>query len=499
MTTMSVSNDESFNTSVINTSSFRDGDLEMFLDCLEELCKKNDEPVKVKKSNRPRTRGSRTKNRLNKTTSFNSVEKFLPPHFSSCADFQATNDQSVINDTFSSINTTNFSCPDADANASCISEQFNDIFAYFNEDIVTDKTLFDDDYEHDTPEACEKENIANNLLKLSIHPKRIDREANELQSKSKSILNSIKLNNDLVAQEAFQKNKVKDLEKQILFGSQNPSGKLTSNVRLNKTVCEPLQSRPHSYSSASTLSLHDSDSSDFVFKKPTNIDISTKNVKEKISFFNETIATERHNSVSPSIPSTPEDEDYQFQRQRSKRTFQQNRDFFEKMFKERFERESEQKSIQNLNLTVAKDLPKNPNNNNNNVAKAVANNKYNEKLYAVQTYVQTQYLLERIQKLLKAISNLEEQQLSKMNLKSLKKFLIFIRDCSYKCQEVCNNISEHFLTDFEKNVMSAEELLYSALKEADLNEVPYLVLLKFDTNLFVFTLCKLIVLIIYNI
>lgn len=469
-------NESSLNTSVIDTSSFRAEDFALFMDCLENIGTKNT-TEKVKKTRKSRSRANRVKDSdagavLNKTTGCDlGGKRWAPSYFSSCYNLNdaAVHDQSALTDiTCSTINQT----INDNIDASVISEQFNlnEVFAYFNEDI--DKTRFDDSDSNDDSAKvdkadAEKENVAKNASPKekparNARPKRVTHEA-----KSKTMLAPIHSSSDSERDTPiFKRPNAVPLGRKIIVAAKKPNAKLPAvsdvpdNNRLSRTMNDApaTTKQTQRYSSASTLSLHESDSDSVAQKNATNDDgggtYVAPNVREKISFFNQTI---NERSASPATLSTlsappsalpSEDEEYQFQREKSKRKFQQKREFFEKIFSERLAGDK-QSSVHPSNT------PK---------PHALTHEQKLDKLEAVEAYVQTKYLLERIQMLTKAISNMDEAQCQKMDLKKLKKFLLFIRDCSYKCQQVCFEISENFLTDFEKNVMSVEELLFSALK-----------------------------------
>lgn len=462
---MSLQHDEtSFNTSVIDTSSFRAEDFALFMDCLENIGTTAD---KVKKTRKSRSRAQRAKAgdagaALNKTTGFDlGGKRWAPSYFSSCYNLNDAPDHNV------SCSTINHTIND-DINASVVSEKFNlnDVFAYFEEDF--DKTRFEDsDSNDDSSKAIdtEKEKVTKNAVKekpvRSARPKRVAHEV-----KSKTMLAPIPSSSESERETSVFKRPVAlPLARKIIAAAKKPDGKLTTGIdvadnRLNRTVDDAHVKQPQRYSSASTLSLHESDS-DSVAKKTTATNDATSyvapSVRDKISFFNQTISERSSSPAPPTMPSTPltsEDDEFQFQRQKSQRKFQQKREFFEKIFSERFAGGEAPSSCKS----------------NAPASKALTQEQNIDKLEAVETYVQTKYLLERIQLLIKAIMNMDEAQLNKMDLKKLKKFLLFIRDCSYNCQQVCFEISENFLTDFEKNVMSAEELLFSALKAVHMQQ-----------------------------
>lgn len=475
----------SLNTSVIDTSSFRADDFALFMDCLENIGATAD---KKKKQRKYRSRAQRVVKAveagavLNKTTGCDlGGKRWAPSHFSSCYNLSDAPDHNTLNISCSTINHT----INDDIDASVVSEKFNlnDVFAYFEEDF--DKTRFEDSDSNDDSAKLiegEKENAAKNAPKeklvRSARPKRVGHEA-----KSKTMLATIPSSSESERETSmFKRPTALPLARKIIAAAKKPDAKLvTSNDaaaaaekpdakllmgndvadnRLSRTVDDARVKQPQRYSSASTLSLHESDS-DSVAKKTTATGDANSyvapSVRDKISFFNQTVSECSSSPVPPAAPSTPatsEDDEFQFQRQKSRRKFQQKREFFEKIFSQRFAG-GQQPSDRRSNAPTSKALTQEQNIN---------------KLEAVETYVQTKYLLDRIQFLIKAITNMDEAQLNKIDLRKMKKFLLFIRDCAYNCQQVCFEISENFLTDFEKNVMSAEELLFTALKAVHMQQ-----------------------------
>lgn len=428
------------NTSVVDTSAIQGGDFEMFLDCLEELCKTNtdDKKRKSKKHKRPKTGkiSQQKQNYSNISELFQTME--LNDKF----------EENAIDSTFSTVNTSQWSANDTAMSAN--SEKYTNIFAYFDQDATTDELLLSDNSFDEQNNYCDQSQslpicvvtndaTESNYLKNS-KKNSSNIQTKEIQTKSKSILSKIQ-----------QFNRIEP--KPEIIKQKTPS-----------KIAPKLDKVP------SLSSLHGSDN-EFVFKKPYDV-VDNGNVKRKVVFFSDHSSTERSSSESPSTQSCSDDETIQFQRSQSKRKFHQNRDFFEKYFNGKTDANrvkslpstsTSTSSLDKIDETTSMFIDSRLCKQNDMHASDIDPN---EKLQAVQTYVQTKNLLERIQRLVVAITSLDEKRLNSMNLKLLKKFLTFIRDCSYKCTEVCNEISGNFLTDFEKNVMSAEELLFSALRMA---------------------------------
>lgn len=158
----------------------------------------------------------------------------------------------------------------------------------------------------------------------------------------------------------------------------------------------------------------------------------------------------------PKVPAKPKEtieeileNEKQFFRQHSKRKFEESRQNLETFFSEKMpvptnetlkqcdRNESDQFSVDDCQLS-----------------------KFCDKLTAIETFVQTQQFLQRIRYLVKAITHLDETRMTTMNLERLRNFLIFIRDCSNDCQNVCASISEYILSDLENCAMTQKELYY---------------------------------------
>lgn len=433
---------------VSDISALECGDFDLIIEHL--LCK-------PKKSKRPKKSSHRKVHAAQSVPALNAIDLY---------NASDEVDESMGNATFSAASTSYMSS----FNDTCTSEQFENIFAYFDQDVTTDDLLIseesdeddddnnDNDYERHqivTP-SNEIENLASNLQNLLLTDKSKPKpkqkqtsrqETKDIQNRSKAILSKIQQFNGIESKKDFGK---------------KPSYRIQHR-------------RPVSViSTSSTASPHDSDS-DTTFKKPFEV-VNRGNVRSKVAFFTDHSSSERSSSASPSIQSASDDEDYQFRRTQSKHKFKQNCDYFENFFKVKQHDQSihDTSTIQ----TESTELEKEKKEKKNAIeSQKIKNENFSqpmdphEKLKVIQTYVQTQNLLERIQRLVTAISSLDEKRLKSMNLKLLKKFLTFIRDCSYNCTEVCNAISQHVLTDSEKNDMSPDELLFMALKEAHATQV----------------------------
>lgn len=449
----------SFDKSVIDTSSFCAEDFALFMECLDNIGKAT--TGKVKKTRKSRSQKQNKQNDVSatsiackKTMGHDADDvhgkRWAPSHFSSCYNLNDTSSALDPNITCSTINQTI-------NDSSLLAElHLNDVFAYFNEDI--DKTRFDESDENVSNVAEAIDSTEHIVDKQAVHSSK-EKPPRTIRSKRTIGHNEMKIKEPICSSSesdresmTFKRPNALPLRRKVITAARQPNGKSEFNNRLNRTMNDmPSATQTARYSSASTVSLNGSDN-DSMGKRttPSNAnDVGEPNVREKIIFFNQTL-NEDNAQPPASQPATPKDE-RQCDRQKSKRKFQQTRDFFEKIFRERF----------NGNKRT----------NEKNAVTASQNNVDN--LDAIKTYAQTQYLLERIRFLVKVISKMNETQLNQINLKRFKKFLMLIRDCAHNCQEVCYEIGENFLTDFEKNVMSVDELLFTALKAANRQEEVY--------------------------
>lgn len=449
----SKSDQTDMNTSIMSDiSALNDGDFNMIIEHLLNTPKKTRRP---KKSSRRKVHAAQSVPALNADKLF---------------DVQEENEENTVNATFSAANTSYLSSFNDTCNT-VNSDQFENIFAYFDQDVSTVDLLLSDDDNDDRhaqmPTENEKFTIKSQPApplpqsypfaadKMKQKKKQSNRqEMKEIQNESKAILSKIQQFNGIEPRN--------NIGKQPLYTETN--------------------SRPVSVAStASTATVHDSDS-DTVFKKPQNV-VKKGNVRSKVAFFSDHSSSERSSSASPSIQSASDDEEFQFQRTQSKRKFEQNCNFFESFFKDKQSDQSILDTSTNCDANNKSVNFEKSSKNDHTIRRKkppVDNNQIDahEKLKAVQTYVQTQHLLERIERLVTTISinraNLDEKRLSPTNLKLIKKILTYLRDCSYNCIEICDTIGQNFLTDSERNDMSAEDLLYSALKMAHAAQVLFL-------------------------
>lgn len=502
---------------IINTGSMGKADFELLLDCLDEL-----DHIKLK----------RRTQQVNWPT--HSLRKSISqPYISQSDTVEAWNpNTTVIGNTFEG------NVADAPSfNDTFGSEQLQEIFAYFDQEVATGHLLYSDDSpdEHDTDghDAADDssvesgvehlvengngntdrndvenliENGGNNVTHSQIANKNplIDQFLEKVRSKklsSKPIItattrkqcppkqskpidtgkresndilkiimqfNGIELNND-TKQTNFEAKLKKEFKYTVDMND-------TRQVEM-KAANDKCMDRMSTYSGSSTVVLSDSEN-DGLGDKPFDL-IDCGSVKQKVAFFNDHSSSERSSSASPSINSILSDDDD------VRGKFRQNREYFERFFRDQqnttIERAVERTAERTVERTIESTKPKQeqvksilkksePINVPNTQSAPDSIDPY-ERLQAIQTYVQTKYFVERIQRLALAFSRLDENRMSTMNLIRLQKFLIFIRDCTLRCNQICNDISSRFLSDVEKNVMSSEELLFSALKMAHFHQV----------------------------
>lgn len=83
--------------------------------------------------------------------------------------------------------------------------------------------------------------------------------------------------------------------------------------------------------------------------------------------------------------------------------------------------------------------------------------KYVKKLSSIESYA---HIISRLNRLVNAISQLDKTRLNGMNLKSLKNFLYFIKIYSDECVTMSSAIRKDIAIDLEKNLLTNEDLLY---------------------------------------
>lgn len=423
---MTDGNDDSLNLSIINTSEINSEDFGLFVDCLEETCQRNTLARKKTAKSRDRQRSKKSaRTSLNQTTAFERDDYYAPLRSSSsCYSVNDGLDDSVATVVDHSVN---------EVDVSYINEMFSSLFPYLSEDVSTQLL---EDSDHEAPR--EKTNAAGKKT-----------EVQQLQAKGEAYV-----------QRANGGKDDRKFKKPYTPPKLRVQPRRAPAERMNQTTNE---AREKMYSSMSTLSLHESESDSNSKQSSDDLSdhLSAMKVRDRVSFFNETIKSMREPRTPPvSTPSTSSDDERALQRQRSKRTFQQNRDYFEKIFRERMVREKAARQQSAVEAEANKKLaaPK--------AEKALAANgeMTNGRVAGAQIYAQTKNLLERIQYLVAVVKSLDEHRSEKINLKRLKKHLLFFRDCSHKFQSVCLDFDERFLSELERNVVAAEELLYSALK-----------------------------------
>lgn len=412
------------NTSIVsNISELAESDFNMIVEHMLS---------KPKKTRRPKTYQRRIHS-AHSVPALNVIELLNVP-----------DEEHAVNATFAAANSDY--CNASMLNDTCFSatsEQFEELFAYFDQDVNTSHLISDSDEDEHPYIATPKESVASKPTK---DKKKSSNRQNlkEMRDKSKEVLRDIQHSKSALKSRTVQR----------------------ASYIPNRTVS----------SSVSTALAHDSDS-DTAFKKPT--EVINGNVRSKVAFFSDYSSTERSSSVSPSLTSS-DDEGYQPHNQ-STNSFKQNLEFFEKFFKGDNLDHTEISTENESNNSSTEDLPnsQNPTSDRVNVF---------DKLDAIRTYAQTEYILERIHQLAKGLLAVNEHRLSTMNLRLMAKVLNFVRDCSQTCKEVCTRISENFLNDEEK-AMNAEELLFLALKEVYLVQVLHPLDGLFSTHFRLFSFC----------
>lgn len=493
--------------SIVNTNKLRGDELQNFLDCLEEI-----DRIELKR-----------KSKRVKRSAKNSLRKFQSqPQIPQAAAIEAWNpNKTAIGSAFDA-NVTD--SPSRSVNVSLSdtfsSEQLQEIFAYFDEDVMTAELYTDDsqdelDADDDTTNVknvaastpikmCSKKAPVEVTTKMAMkpaprapaevatevptkmapakwsakknppiltsskpiitaaQPKQFSIKAEPLANgnggpieRENDILEIIKQFNGFELSNANATQNVGDGKKDFKFVVE------TNNIRrhVNAKRNEPKRAdRMSTYSETSTVLLSDSES-ECGGCKPFDL-VDCGSIRQRVAFFNDHSSSERSSSESPLAYALSSDEED------TKQKFEQTRAYFEKFFSDHQSAESD--AVHTKPTPLKPILKKSEPNDGANSPDSVGPG---DKLNAVRTYVQTKYFLERIQRLALAFSKLDENRMSTMNLKRLRNFLVFIRDCTKQCNQICDNIGGNLLTDVERNVMSAEELLFSALKMAQIQQV----------------------------
>lgn len=461
--------EEYMNTSIVNTNTIEENDFHMLLDCLEEL----DRLKKTSASKRKIKRSKRTKSELRK---FQSQPQMAQLHL----DEAWSPNKTATGNTFDG-NVADSPCVSSNVsfNDTFNSDQLQEIFAYFDQDVSTTDLLQSDD----SLDELDKESNENGVNVAPIIVNCVEKKPPQIPTtksmmiaaaatpagiskkcqakKSHSLEMAANKPNDILAiinqfnrvelNTAKSNDTVDTMKKDFKFVVKTDVNKRNVGTEMKKRACVD---RVSTYSGASTVTMSDSENDEM--NKPFDV-IDSGSVKQKVAFFNDHSSSERGSSTSPSTYSDIFSED-----DFVKDKFKQNRDYFEKFF-----RGQPSTQVKPCQAALAQTKPTNMAHSKNMPEQI---DPY-ERLKAVQTYVQTKYFLERIQRLALTFSKLDENRMSTMNLKRLHQFLVLIRDCTFKGNAICENIGQEILTDVEKNVMSAEELLFSAMKMAHLQQV----------------------------
>lgn len=489
---MASPSDDYGNITIINSETMAAGDFQILLDCLAEI----DRVQKVTAEKRATQRARQSKNTLRKFQS--------QPQISQSQIIEAWNpNQTVIGSTFeANVADAPLRSANASFNDTFGSEQLQGLFAYFDQEVSTPAQLLysddsldeldnDDDRDGGRDDSSVESGVAQSpvdyidsvieddvddhvpvlLLEKSptipsskpfitaamkkplppkhSKPRQIDtgkRHSNDIL-KIITQFNGIGLNNE----NKKDSNEIKKKEFKYTVDVHNN----TRPVDM-KTVDD--SDRMSTYSGSSTVVVSDSES-DSIGGMPFDM-IDCGNVKRKVALFNDHSNSERSSSATQSINSVLSDDDD------ARCKFRENREYFEKFFKGQQTTMAEKETAKPTHEQIKPMLQRSQPIAVPNAQRASDSIDPYERLEAIQTYVQTKYFVGRIQRVALAFSRCNENRMSTMNLMRLHKFLVFIRDCTLMCNDICNDIGTRILTDMERNDMSAEELLFSALKSA---------------------------------
>lgn len=286
--------EDTMNTSVVNTSALQGGDFDMFLDCLDELCK-NKTDDKRRKSRRQKrskvTKPSQSKTSHETHSNFNEI-------FQNLTLFEQELDESVsVMD--STVNTSQWSPNQTTTTVN--SEQLNNIFAYFDQNCTVDSLLLSDDSfeEIQDPKPSEPSQLPKIDSSKKCEPPQLPKTDPPTKRETKGRMEKIQIAKS-------QKNEIRSKSQSILnkiqmFNRVEPGSKTESVKKPLPPIPPPKPKAKEGmqrYSSASTCKLSDSDS-DFVFKKPFDV-VDNGNVRRKVNYFTDPSSSDRSSSASPS-------------------------------------------------------------------------------------------------------------------------------------------------------------------------------------------------------
>lgn len=210
------------------------------------------------------------------------------------------------------------------------------------------------------------------------------------------------------------------------------------DYRPNKMFnCLSSDDNPRSSYSSSSLSIN----SDVPvhLDGPRHQDPSAQiNVREKIQFFNNSTSTSRCTSASPFYSS--EDDECELYRQNSIRNFQRKREYFERILHAR--QQSKLKGYEPTPIELHDEID--------------VDEEKSQHKQAVRQYFQTSLKI-----LLEAMSNSDAKRLGHVDKQRLRKLFDAILDAVHRCQEMYCNVDEEFAREFQQNIASALELLFS--------------------------------------
>lgn len=404
--------DKSLNNSslVMDTSATDAFDLTMYLDVMDELCRAQINPKTI-------TEVTHITEEMAKLCRENQSETNNNYHMNISATNQFfLNKQQPIKKTNSLCTLFDDFDPcfgnEIDNDDGQIHDELKDVFAYFDEDVQS--TCGTSTTESVSPDIENKENIPI----MEKFNRSFKSKVKSVKDKSKGLLNTLRNTNRKVGQ---------------LRGSLI---NLFEEAKTGRNISEP-RSKIRKTDSQLTIDRNNNYAvQQSEFKIPA-VPTKTKETVEEI-----------------------EEQEKQFFRQHSKRKFEESRRNLESFFNDKIPHCENDDDGSNTTAPSMQSIDRPAIENDYNNMDDCMLNKFMNKLSAIETFVQTQQFLQRIRYLVKAITKLDETRMTTMNLERLRNFLIFIRDCSNDCQNVCADISEYILSDLENCSMTQKELYY---------------------------------------
>lgn len=396
---------------VMNTSETDAFDLTMYLDVMDELCRAQINPKTITEVTHI-TEEMAKLCRENQSETINNYNLSLSEtnNFFLGLNNEPSDTCSLFDNTFDPQQ--NYPLKEIEPDdGQIIIDELKDVFAYFDEDVQSNGTR--STTESVSPDLENKENIP--LMKK--FNQSFKNKVKTVKDKSKGLLNTLRNTN----------RKVGRLRGSLI--------NLFEEAKTGRNISEPCM-KIRKTDSQLTIDRNNNYAMESKFKVPAISIIQAKETVEEI-----------------------QEQEKQFFRQHSKRKFEESRRNLETFFNDKIPQSDYDDGDTRNSSPLSNDDADGTTEMDYNMNDCMLS-KFVDKLSAIETFVQTQQFLQRIRYLVKAITKLDETRMTTMNLERLRNFLIFIRDCSNDCQNVCADISEYILSDLENCAMTQKELYY---------------------------------------